>query len=218
MKARLIWVEGKRAGIPSFIPVLRKKDYQVELVATGSAALERLLTVDPDLVVINAASMRTSGKRICQDLREKMDHLPIVLILGEKQEIAENPCANVVLKLPFTARKLINRIVPLLPGNAQHIIHVGPLRLDIEHKRLRCLGQEARLTPRLVRLLQVLMQHHGEVVERKNLFCEVWNTEYSGDTRTLDVHISWLRAALHDDPRKPTLLKTIRGVGYRLDV
>jgi DNA-binding response OmpR family regulator len=61
------------------------------------------------------------------------------------------------------------------------------------------------------------MQHRGEVVERENLFRQVWNTEYIGDTRTLDVHISWLRQAIEQDPRRPRYLRTIRGVGYRLD-
>ena len=67
-------------------------------------------------------------------------------------------------------------------------------------------------------LLQVLIEHRGEVVEREDLFKRVWETDYTGDTRTLDVHISWLRRAIELDPEKPRLLKTIRGVGYRLDV
>jgi DNA-binding response OmpR family regulator len=62
------------------------------------------------------------------------------------------------------------------------------------------------------------MKHAGEVVEREDLFRRVWNTEYTADTRTLDVHISWLRQAIEEDPRNPRFLKTIRGVGYRLDV
>jgi DNA-binding response OmpR family regulator len=62
------------------------------------------------------------------------------------------------------------------------------------------------------------MQHAGEVLEREDIFRKVWNTEYTEDTRTLDVHISWLRQALEQDPRKPQFLKTVRGVGYRLDV
>jgi DNA-binding response OmpR family regulator len=62
------------------------------------------------------------------------------------------------------------------------------------------------------------MQHPGEVIERKRLFSEVWNTEYTGDTRTLDVHISWLREAIEEDSRKPQFLKTMRGLGYRLDI
>jgi DNA-binding response OmpR family regulator len=80
------------------------------------------------------------------------------------------------------------------------------------------LNKEARLTPRLARLLKMLMDHSGEVIERETLFREVWKTEYTEDTRTLDVHISWLRLAIEEDPRAPRFLKTLRGVGYRLDV
>jgi DNA-binding response OmpR family regulator len=79
------------------------------------------------------------------------------------------------------------------------------------------MGHEARLTPRMTHLLQVLLLHAGEAVERQNLFSEVWDTKYTADTRTLDVHISWLREALEENPRQPQFLKTIRGVGYRLD-
>jgi len=216
---RILWIEGKRAESPSFIPNLRKKGFAVEVVPTGNDALARLLDIDPDLAVVNAASMRTSGRRICRSLRERLDGLPIVLIAGANvREAIEDPCANAVLTLPFTYRKLLNRIVPLLPGDGGNMLHVGPIRLDIGHKRVRCQGREARLTPRLIHLLRILMQHPGEVQERASLFSQVWATEYTEDTRTLDVHISWLRKALEEDPRQPQFIKTIRGVGYRLDI
>jgi DNA-binding response OmpR family regulator len=218
MKARILWIEGKRAESPSFVPALRKKDYLVEVVSTGSAALARLLEVDPDLVVINAPSLRTSGRRICRDLHEKMSTMPIVVILSPEQVFTGENCASVVLRLPFTIRKLFNRITPLLPGDGQQMLHVGHIRLDLERRRVRCQGREARLTPRLTHLLQVLMERAGEVIERQQLFKEVWDTDYTADTRTLDVHISWLREALEEDPRHPQYLKTIRAVGYRLDV
>lgn len=217
MKARILWIEGKRANSPSFVSDLRKKNYLVEVVPTGHDALERLIDFDPDLAVINAPSMRTTGKRICRDLRKRVRDLPIVLIAEATQPALGDTCANVVLKLPFTARKLLNRIAPLLPGDKARMLHVGHIRLEIDRKTVRCQGREARLTPRLTRLLQILMQHPGEVVERGQLFREAWNTEYTGDTRTLDVHISWLREALEENPRQPVFLKTIRGVGYRLD-
>ena len=218
MKARILWVEGKRTDIPSFVPSLRKKDYWVEVASTGSAALARLVEVDPDLVIVNAASFRTSGKRICREIRDRANGLPIMLITKPNQTILGETAANVVLELPFTSRKLLNRIAPLLPGDGDNVLHIGYIRLDLERKRVRCQGREGRLTPRLTHLLQVLMQHAGEVVERQKLFSEVWDTKYTLDTRTLDVHISWLRAALEEDPREPQFLKTIRGVGYRLDV
>jgi DNA-binding response OmpR family regulator len=217
MKARILWVEGNRADNTSFVPSLRKKEYWVEIVTTGQAALARLVEVDPDLVVVNAASLRSSGKRICKEIREKSSELPIVLIVSPEHAVSGLTKANVVLELPFTSRKLLNRIVPLLPGDGKNVLHVGLIRLDLERKRVRCLGREARLTPRLTHLLQVLLQHVGEAVERQKLFSEVWDTQYTADTRTLDVHISWLREALEEDPRQPQFLKTIRGVGYRLD-
>jgi DNA-binding response OmpR family regulator len=217
MKARILWVEGKRANSPSFVPGLRKKDYQVEVVPTGNAALESLLSYDPDLVVVNAASLRTSGKRICKDIHSKVNNLPIVVITQDEAN-SEDIEANAVLKLPFTPRKLLNRIVPLLPADESQILHIGQIRLNLGLKKVRCQGREARLTPRLVHLLHILMQHPGEVVGRDRLFREVWNTAYTGDTRTLDVHISWLRVALEEDPRNPRFIKTIRGVGYRLDI
>jgi len=88
----------------------------------------------------------------------------------------------------------------------------------MEKRIVRCQGKQTRLTPRLTRLLKSLIDHKGEVVERKELFSHVWETDYTDDTRTLDVHISWLRRAIEEVPEEPKFLKTIRGVGYRLDV
>ena len=172
----------------------------------------------PDLVVVNAASLGSTGLRICQSLREKQEeHLPIVLILDDGK-LVDKSAADVVLNLPFTVQKLVNRLRPLLPGDGNNIIHVGPIRLDTEHRRVKCLSKNSRLTPRLVSLLQSLLSHRGEVIGREELFKQVWETNYTGDTRTLDVHISWLRRAIEIDPNHPRFLHTVRGVGYRLDV
>jgi DNA-binding response OmpR family regulator len=217
MTTRILWVEGKRANSPSLIPTLRKKGYGIETVATGSEALTRLADFDPDLVVINIASMRTTGKRIVHSLREKAAGVPLLAIL-EDEKLVGNLEADVTLVLPFTVRKLLNRIIPLLPGDGEDLMHVGLIRLDTQRKRVRCQGRETTLTPRLAALLRFFLDHSGEALERERLFREVWNTEYTADTRTLDVHISWLREALEENPRHPQFLKTIRGVGYRLDV
>jgi DNA-binding response OmpR family regulator len=216
--ATLLLIEGKHAEHPAFAPALRKKGFVVELVSSGSEALTRIADgFSPDLIVINTATLRTNGKRICQSLREKTIRLPILIILDEDREI-EKIDADAILSLPFTAQKLVNRIHHLLPGNSKDSIHAGPIRLDIEKRMVRSGSKQARLTPRLVNLLKVLIEHRGEVIERKVLFSQVWETNYTDDTRTLDVHISWLRQAIEADPDVPQLLKTIRGVGYRLDV
>jgi DNA-binding response OmpR family regulator len=98
------------------------------------------------------------------------------------------------------------------------MLHRGAIRLDLEQRRVRCHGRESRLTPRLTKILKILMLNAGKVVEREVLFREAWETEYVEDTRTLDVHINWLRKAIEADPKHPQYLKTLRGVGYRLDV
>jgi len=215
--ATILIIEGRHSDIPSFSADLQKKGFDVITAKSGSDATSRLNKISPDLAVVNAASLRSSGVRICQSLRDKNDKLPIILILEQDKTVAKES-ADVILNLPFTVQKLSNRIKPLLPGDGENMIQAGPIRLDTEKRRVHSLGKNAKLTPRLVALLKILMERHGEVVEREQLFKEVWETDYTGDTRTLDVHISWLRRAIELDPLKPKFLRTIRGVGYRLDV
>ncbi len=216
-ESTLLVIESRHADIPSFASELQKKGFEVHLATSGNGAVSRLEKINPSLVVVNAASLRSTGLRICQSIRDKNPKYPIILILKKEAKVGKD-VADTVLILPFTAQKLANRIKPLLPGDGKNVVHVGPIRLDVEHRRVRCLGRNTKLTPRLVTLLHMLMDKHGEVVEREILFKKVWETNYTGDTRTLDVHISWLRRALELDPLKPKFLKTIRGVGYRLDV
>ena len=217
MTDSLLVIEGRHADIPSFASELQKKGFEVHIANSGGAAVTRLEKINPSLVVVNAASLRSTGLRICQSIRDKNSKYPIILVLA-KETKADKDIADAVLVLPFTVQKLANRIKPLLPGDGKNVVHVGPIRLDVEHRRVKCLGKNTKLTPRLVTLLQLLMDKHGEVVEREALFKKVWETNYTGDTRTLDVHVSWLRRAIELDPVKPKFLKTIRGVGYRLDV
>lgn len=216
--ARILWIEGKRAESPQFISDTKKAGYHIELVTTGREALERLPAIAPHLIVLNAASMRTSGIRICHLLRTQADSIPVLVIADPNFELPSPQDATTVLLLPFTSRKLLNRIDPFIPWESRRLLHVGPIRLDMERKQVRCMGKFVPLTPRLIQLLKFFMEHPGEALVRDELFREVWATDYAGDTRTLDVHISWLRQAIETDPRHPKLLKTIRGVGYRLDV
>jgi len=218
MAARILLVEARRSDHPSFSAGLNRKGYEIESVPNGNAALKRLETIDPDMVIVDAASLRTSGVRICQSLRQKLDGMAIVLIASKAPDPEIKIDADVILVLPFTVLKLANRIRPLLPVDEKDLLHIGPIRLYMDQKKVRCLGKQARLTPRMVALLKALMDHPGEVVERGKLFSLVWETEYTGDTRTLDVHVSWLRQAIESDPRHPRFLKTMRGVGYRLDI
>jgi DNA-binding response OmpR family regulator len=216
-KTTLLVIEGRHAEIPSFAADLQKKGFDVIEFQNGSQAVSKLKQTNPTIVVINAASLRSTGIRICLSLRKKDAKIPIILIL-DKDRPVDKDLVDSTLVLPFTVQKLVNRVKALMPGDGNNVISAGPIRLDLEHRRVRCLGKSTKLTPRLITLLQILIDKHGEVVERESLFKKVWETNYTGDTRTLDVHISWLRRAIELDPNNPKFLKTIRGVGYRLDV
>lgn len=218
MKARILWIEGKRAFGPYFVPDLRKKGFSVEVVPSGKSAREFLKGNKCELVAINAATFRTSGKRICSDIHSRWKKLPILMIANPDKPVSKDVGADVLLELPFTIRKLVNRINPLLPHSSTKVLRTGPIHLDLERRIVRCEGREAQLTPRLTSLLQTFMEHPNEVLEREDIFRKIWSTEYTGDTRTLDVHISWIRQAIEENPRKPHYLITIRSVGYRLDI
>jgi len=216
-KTTLLVIEGRHAEIPSFAPDLQKKGFDVVLAQNGSEAVSQLKQTSPILVIVNAPSLRSTGIRICLSIRKKDSKIPIILIV-EKEKPVDKEMVDSLLALPFTVQKLVNRVKALMPGDGNNVVSIGPIRLDLENRRVRSLGKNTKLTPRLITLLQILMDKHGEVVEREALFKKVWETNYTGDTRTLDVHISWLRRAIELDPDNPKFLKTIRGVGYRLDV
>lgn len=215
----VLLVEGKRAEHPSFLPGLIQKGYRVECVPNGSAALQVLEKKRPKAVIIDAASMRTSGTRICNDIRKKAKKLPIFLILPEKNTIESDDMAVEILVMPFTIQKLLNRLKHYLNEDPKtKILKVGPIKLDLKQRWVYCQGRKQRLTPQLFILMEMLMRRPGVVIDREELFGKLWETEYLGDTRSLDVHISWLRKAIEKDPRNPVFLKTERGVGYRLQV
>lgn len=218
IRARILLIEGKRGGIPVFLGGLTGKGFDVTPFQNGKAALDYLAISTPHIVLINAASMQTSGRRICQSVRQLAPDTPILLIVDESYKNQGKVEAEALLTLPFTLQKLLNRMRPLLPAEERNLIKAGPLHLDIDQRWVRMNNRQISLTPRLVVLLRVLMDHPGEVIERETLFKQVWETDYTGDTRTLDVHVSWLRQAIEEDPRHPRFVKTIRGVGYRLDV
>lgn len=218
MKPRVLLVEGKRTDHPSFAAGLTKKGYLVESVLSGSAAVERLEHIIPDLVIVDASSMRTSGKRICQSLHGIQPTLPVILVIDSNADPNDQYGADAVLVLPFTMQKLLNRVKHLLPVLNNGGLHAGPFTLDVEQRRVILEDKQIQLTPRLGAIFKILMEHPGEVINRETLFKEAWETDYTGDTRSLDVHMSWLRQMLEENPRHPRFIKTVRGLGYRLDV
>lgn len=161
--------------------------------------------------------MRTTGTRICKSIQGNHPDLPLILINSSEYIPSNEVVADVQLILPFTIRKLENRIIPLLPGDGEDVIKAGPIHLDMDRQVVRCQKNEEHITPRMAELLKMLIEHQGEVIKREVLFSKVWQTDYTEDTRSLDVHINWLRKVLEKDPSNPQLIHTVRGKGYKLE-
>ena len=222
MVARVLVIERTQVQNPSFSEALKKR-YEVFTAPSGRKGLTLAGEFLPGVIVLDAISMRTPGDRVCQLLREHLPTTPMVhLFPGEKNKVQS--CAEVVLTLPFTARKLVNAIERLLqmqttpqPGAVEAVV-CGPFALDMSRRVLRFQGQETSLTPKLAQLIEIFMRYPGQTLDRKMLMSQVWNTDYLGDTRTLDVHIRYIRQAVEADPSKPIYFKTVRGIGYRLEV
>jgi DNA-binding response OmpR family regulator len=217
-KTRILWAGKRRADIPSFVPELEDKGYKVTFVSTGKAALQKLTKKKPDVMVVDAASMRTTGSRICKSIQSKYSNVPIILINSPDDLPTNEVVAEIQLIHPFTIRKLENRIIPFSPGDGDELIKIGPIHLDMDRQVIRCNRKEEHITPRMAELLKMLIQQKGEVLEREILFSKIWKTDYTEDTRSLDVHINWLRKIVEKNPNNPKLIQTIRGKGYKLNL
>ncbi|MBN1311025.1 MAG: response regulator transcription factor [Anaerolineae bacterium] len=212
----------ERPGKPdqTFDTALHTKGFAVKAVPTGAVALDWLCTSRPALIILNAASLGSSGVRICHQLRQQAEDVPIIHILPEGKQgegIPGEGVANITLIMPFTARKLINRIKRLLPAKYHDVIQVGPIRLAPAAQMVEVDGRERRLTAKTASLLEVFLKHPGQVLDRGFLMRQVWKTDYVGDTRTLDVHVRWVREAIEVEPHLPRHILTIRGRGYRFE-
>lgn len=213
----ILLVEGKRAGEKSLKPVLEKQGYETCAVYTGKEALAWVAEQVPGLIVFDAASMRSNGARNCRRLRQKLADTPIIHTRPAGQPHDPSASADIYLQHPFTPRKLLNRVRALLPADntKEAIVRIGDLTLYLGKRSVEVTGKSERhLTPRLMNLLIEFVRHPNQTVSRRQIMQKVWKTDYLGDTRTLDVHIRWIREAIEDNPSKPRRLLTVRGVGY----
>lgn len=215
-KKLILLVEGRGAGDDSLAPALAKK-WQLGIAHTGAEALAFSDSSYPDIVVFDSSTMRSSGARICQRLRRSAPETPLIHCRSADMKEPLDAAADVYLQKPFTSRKLSNRIRALLPANdsEEQIVRAGHLTLYLGKRSVEVGGKgEHQLTPKLTRLLEEFLRHPNEVLSRKQLMEQVWQTSYVGDTRTLDVHIRWAREIIEEQPKQPKLLATVRGIGY----
>ncbi len=211
---KVLLIQNARNNGVSFAASLRRK-YQVQVAHSGKQGLELAQERKPDVIVLDAVSLRTSGDRICDRLRAGLDAVPIIHIRPVEPTTTGTSAADVLLHPPFTSRKLINRIERFVGPAEGKIVEAGPFNLNIEQQTLTTPWAEKKLTPKLVTLMELFLRSQNVVLARKDIMLHVWKTDYMGDTRTLDVHIRWLRKVVEPNPRKPQYITTVRGQGYR---
>ncbi len=213
----ILLVEKQGNNHHSLAPALQKANFHLQVVHTGEAALNCIETTPPNLIIFDASAMRSSGARTCRRLRRAVGGTPIIHTRAQGQTEDRTAEADVYLELPFTPRKLLNRIRALLPADDENeeMVRCGHIKLYLSKPSVDVSGQgEQRLTPKLAQLLQEFVRHPNELITRRQLMQNVWNTDYIGDTRTLDVHIRWIRELIEENPAAPTVLRTVRGKGY----
>ncbi len=217
MEPRILLVEGQRKKNLSCGPWLEERGHKFDRVHTRRNASAWLKSTTADLLIIDARALRFDAHRFCQALRANGENVPLLLILpaGEKHS---GDSATVVLQGKITPRRFYNRVRRLLSKPGAKVLRAGEIVLDIEQRVVTRGQQQHRLTPRQTALLAVFMRNPGRVLTRARLMREVWDTDFVDDTRTLEVHVHWLRKAIEKDPSHPVYLVTVRRLGYRFDV
>lgn len=193
-----------------------KKSHPVKSASSGRGALDVMAGHKPRAIVLDAASMRTPGERVCRSLRESYPTTPIIHIITPEMQLDGNP-ADLVLKTPLTGRRLKSQLNRLLNQGKDVLITRGPYTLNVTRRLLMVYGKETQLSPKIALLIEYFMQHANETLDRKTLMEAIWKTDYLGDTRTLDVHIRWVREVLEESGKYERTLKTVRKVGYRFE-
>ena len=211
----ILLVQG--AGRDRLTRILEQNGFTVLRALSGKQAVQQVKVATPAVTVIDPSSLRISGVRLSHMLKRAAEAVPILWVLDEGTTVSKDGVADLCLERPFSSRKLLLRVRRLLPEMKSKVLSAGEFIFDVENREVTKGGRKLRVTPKQAKLLEALMRHPFEVLSRRYLMKHVWNTDYLGDTRTLDVHIRWVREAIEDDPGEPKYVRTVRGVGYRFD-
>ena len=241
MARKILVVDDEQVLVETIAYNLEHAGYQVITAGDGRSALEIAQSEAPDLIILDIMLPGMDGIEVCRELRRENTTAttPILMLTAKGDEIdkvvgLEVGADDYVIK-PFGRRELLARIRALLrradypsasedhstqtasplevrPVNRDLV--AGPLRIDLAGRRVNCRGQDLELQPKQFELLTYLVRNRGTVLTRDQLLHNVWGYDYAGDTRTVDVHVRWLREKLEEDPANPKLIQTVRGVGY----
>ncbi|MBF6599618.1 MAG: response regulator transcription factor [Dehalococcoidia bacterium] len=202
---------------------LTNEGYRVETASDGKQALDRAKSVRPDLIVLDIMMPEIDGLTVCKEIR-KTSNVPVIILTARGEDIDRiiglEIGADDYMAKPFNPRELVARVKAVLrraqgEREAPEVIEVGSLRIDAASREVTLDGQEIHLRAKEFELLSAFAQHKGIVLDRERLLRLVWGADYYGDTRTIDVHVAWLREKLANSSVK---IQTVWGVGYKLVV
>ncbi len=222
MGPRVLVVEDEEAISEPLAEHLVREGFDVEVAGTIANASEAYQGRSPDLILLDVMLPDGDGRDLCREIRRSSD-VPIIMLTARGEEIdrivgLELGADDYVVK-PFSAGELVARMRAILRrGRAtarNGPIAIGPITLDPSSRTVTSDGRPIELAAKEFDLLHMLMANAGTVLKREEIMDEVWDPHWFGPTKTLDVHISWLRKKLEVDPSKPTLITTVRGVGFR---
>jgi two-component system, OmpR family, response regulator RegX3 len=225
---RVLVVEDEESFSDALSYMLRREGFEAVVAGSGPEALAEFDRSGADIVLLDLMLPGLPGTEVCRALRTR-SNVPIIMLTAKDGEIdkvvgLELGADDYVTK-PYSARELVARIRAVLrrrgdaaeapPGDG--ILEAGRVRMDVERHVVAVGGEPVSLPLKEFDLLEYLLRNAGRVLTRGQLIDRVWGSDYVGDTKTLDVHVKRLRAKLEPDPANPTVLLTVRGLGYKLE-
>ena len=233
MSEKILIVEDEATLQEALAYNLNKQGYQVEAVGDGNAAIKKAREILPDLIVLDIMLPVLDGFEVLRILRQDMN-TPIMMLTARDDEIDRviglELGADDYLTKPFSMREFLARVKAQLrrvrmvreektdeTTLAKEILQFGNLELDLIRREVRLDGSPLALKPKEFDLLLFLARHRGQVLSRDLILERVWGWEFSGGSRTVDVHVRWLREKIETDPAEPIRIVTVRGSGYRFE-
>ncbi len=226
MARTILVVEDDPTLRETLVDALEVEGFRVVAAADGRAALTRFRADQPDLVLLDLMLPELSGIEVCRIIRAESG-VPIVMLTAKDSELdkvvgLELGADDYVTK-PFSLRELSARIRALFRRSEQvaaadaigpSVVDLGRIQVDLAGHRLLRDGDPLAIKPKAFELLAFLIRHPGQAFTRDQLLEHVWGYDYAGETRTVDVHVHWLRSTLEEDAAAPQFIHTVRGVGY----
>ncbi|MDQ1609255.1 MAG: two-component system, OmpR family, response regulator RegX3 [Microbacteriaceae bacterium] len=223
----ILLVEDEAALSEPLAFLLGREDYEVTVAEDGPTAVSEFDRIGPDLVLLDLMLPGMSGTEVCREIRTR-SAVPIIMLTAKDSEVdivvgLELGADDYVTK-PYSSRELLARIRAVLRRRVEledveddNILEAGRVRMDVDRHTLTVSGTEISMPLKEFELLELLLRNAGRVLTRGQLIDRVWGTDYFGDTKTLDVHIKRIRSRIEENPSDPSMLVTVRGLGYRFN-